>query len=165
MPNSINSLSPSFRDYLLLKNLVTDTVIDNGLQSLLGGVGFPASVETLPNAVQPSNSISNTGTIYQESNTILNTYQGGIYDYAQVDIILNQSTNSVIGNQGLYSNSNELLNGQFISNGNLTTSSQIREDMTIKNIYVDVPKQSVINLNTQPVPTFQNLKSLHWVSC
>ena len=159
MPNSINSLSPSFRDYLLLKNLVTDTVIDNGLQSLLGGVGFPASVETLPNAVQPSNSISNTGTIYQESNTILNTYQGGIYDYAQVDIILNQSTNSVIGNQGLYSNSNELLNGQFISNGNLTTSSQIREDMTIKNIYVDVPKQSVINLNTQPVPTFQNLKS------
>ena len=159
MPNSINSLSPSFRDYLLLKNLVTDTVVDNGLQSLLGGVGYPASVETLPNAVQPSNSISNTGTIYQELNTILNPYQGGVDDYSQVNIILNQSTNSTIGNQGPYSNSNELLNGQFISNGNLTNSNEIREGMTIKNIYVDVPKQSVINLNTQPVPVFQNLKS------
>jgi WD40 repeat protein len=159
MPNSINSLSPSFRDYLLLKNLVTDTVVDNGLQSLLGGIGFPASVETLPNAVQPSNSISNTGTIYQELNTILNPYQGGVDDYSQVNIVLNQSTNSTIGNQGIYSNSNELLNGQFTSNGNLTNSNEIREGMTIKNIYVDVPKQSVINLNTQPVPTFQNLKS------
>jgi WD40 repeat protein len=159
MPNSINSLSPSFRDYLLLKNLVTDTVIDNGLQSLLAGVGYPAGVETLPNAVQPSNSIDDTGTIYQELNTILNTFQGTTDDYSQTNIILNQSTNSVIGNQGLYSNSNELLNGQFLANGNLTNSSDVREGMTSKNIYVDIPKQSVIDLNTQPVPTFQNLKS------
>jgi WD40 repeat protein len=159
MPNSINSLSPSFRDYLLLKNLVTDTVIDNGLQSLLGGIGYPVEVETLPIAVQPSNSIDNTGTIYQELNTILNTFQGTTDDYSQTNIILNQSTNSVIGNQGLYSNSNELLNGQFLANGNLTNSSDVREGMTSKNIYVDVPKQSVIDLNTQPVPTFQNLKS------
>ena len=159
MSNSINSTSPSFRDYLLLKNLVTDTVIDNGLQSLLSGVGYPAEVETLPNAVQPSNSIENTGVFYQELNTILNTFQGDTDDYNQVDIILNQSTNSTIGNQGPYSNSNELLNGQFQSNGNLTNSSDIREGMTNKNIYVDIPKQSIINLNTQPVPTFQNLKS------
>jgi hypothetical protein len=159
MPNSINSLSPSFRDYLLLKNLVTDTVVDNGLQSLLSGIGYPVATETLPNAVQPSNSINNTGPLYQELNTILNTYQGGPDDYSQVDIILNQSTNNTIGNQGTYSNSNELLNGQFVYNGSLTNSESIREGLTSKNIYVDVPKQSVINLNTQPVPTFQNLTS------
>jgi hypothetical protein len=159
MSNSINSLSPTFRDYLLLKNLVTDTVVDNGLQSLLGGIGYPASTETLPNAVQPSNSINNTGTIYQELNTILNTYQGNDDDYTQVEIILNQSTNSTIGNQGIYANSNDLLNGQFLSNGVLTNSNSIRQGLTTKNAYVDIPKQSVINLNTQPVPTFQNLTS------
>ena len=159
MSNSINSLSPTFRDYLLLKNLVTDTVVDNGLQSLLSGIGYPAPVETLPNAVQPSNSIEDTGTLYQELNTILNTYQGGAGDYSQVEIILNQSTNNTIGNQGPYSNSNLLLNGQFFYNGNLTNSDSIRQSLTTKNIYVDVPKQSVINLNTQPVPTFQNLTS------
>jgi hypothetical protein len=159
MPNSINSISPSFRDYLLLKNLVTDTVVDNGLQSLLSGIGYPVATETLPNAVQPSNSINNTGTLYQELNTILNTYQGNEDDYSQVDIILTQSTNNTIGNQGIYANSNELLNGQFVYNGGLTNSELIREGLTSKNIYVDVPKQSVINLNTQPVPTFQNLTS------
>jgi hypothetical protein len=159
MPNSINSLSPTFRDYLLLKNLVTDTVVDNGLQSLLSGIGYPVATETLPNAVQPSNSINNTGQLYQELNTILNTYQGNADDYSQVEIILNQSTNSVIGNQGIYSNSNELLNGQFVYNGSLTNSDSIRQSLTTKNIYVDVPKQSVINLNTQAVPTFQNLTS------
>jgi hypothetical protein len=159
MSNSINSLSPTFRDYLLLKNLVTDTVVDNGLQSLLSGIGYPAPVETLPNAVQPSNNIEDTGTLYQELNTILNTYQGGAGDYSQVEIILNQSTNNTIGNQGPYSNSNLLLNGQFFYNGNLTNSDLIRQSLTTKNIYVDVPKQSVINLNTQPVPTFQNLTS------
>lgn len=159
MPNSINSISPSFRDYLLLKNLVTDTVVDNGLQSLLSGIGYPVTTETLPNAVQPSNSINNTGPLYQELNTILNTYQGSPDDYSQVEIILNQSTNNTIGNQGIYANSNELLNGQFVYNGGLTNSESIREGLTSKNIYVDVPKQSVINLNTQPVPTFQNLTS------
>ena len=159
MPNSINSISPSFRDYLLLKNLVTDTVVDNGLQSLLSGIGYPVSTETLPNAVQPSNSINNTGPLYQELNTILNTYQGNDDDYSQVEIVLNQSTNNTIGNQGIYANSNELLNGQFVYNGGLTNSESIREGLTSKNIYVDVPKQSVINLNTQPVPTFQNLTS------
>jgi hypothetical protein len=159
MSNSINSLSPTFRDYLLLKNLVTDTVVDNGLQSLLAGIGYPVATETLPNAVQPSNSINDTGTLYQELNTILNTYQGGAGDYSQVEIILNQSTNNTIGNQGPYANSNELLNGQFVYNGNLTNSDSIRQSLTTKNIYVDVPKQSVINLNTQPVPTFQNLTS------
>jgi hypothetical protein len=159
MPNSINSLSPSFRDYLLLKNLVTDTVVDNSLQSLLAGIGYPASIETLPNAVLPSNSINDTGIIFQQSNTGLNTFQGGLDDYSQVNIILNQSTNNTIGNQGLYNNSNELLNGQFLANGILTDSDSIRESLTSKNIYVDVPKQSVINLNTQPVPTYQNLTS------
>jgi hypothetical protein len=159
MSNSINSLSPTFRDYLLLKNLVTDTVVDNGLQSLLAGIGYPVATETLPNAVQPSNSINDTGQLYQELNTILNTYQGGAGDYSQVEIILNQSTNNTIGNQGPYANSNELLNGQFVYNGSLTNSDSIRQSLTTKNIYVDVPKQSVINLNTQAVPTFQNLTS------
>ena len=126
MSNSINSLSPSFRDFLLLKNLVTDTVVDNGLQALLGGVGFPTQTETPPNAVQPSNSISNTGPIYQELNTILNQYQGTENDYTQVDIVLNQSTNSTIGSSTPYVNNNQLLNSQFNYNGNFVTSESLR---------------------------------------
>jgi hypothetical protein len=159
MPNSINSLSPSFRDYLLLKNLVTDTVVDNGLQALLNTIGYPAPIETLPNAVQASSNLEEIGVIFQQSNTGLNQYQGGPDDYTQVQIVLNQSNNSVIGNQGLYSNTNQLLNGQFYYNGNLTNSQSIRQSLTSKNLYVDVPKQTVVNLNTQVVPSFQNLGS------
>jgi hypothetical protein len=159
MPNSINSLSPSFRDYLLLKNLVTDTVVDNGLQALLNTIGYPAPIETLPNAVQASSNLEEIGVIFQQSNTGLNQYQGGPDDYTQVQIVLNQSNNSVIGNQGLYSNTNQLLNGQFYYNGNLTNSQSIRQGLTSKNLYVDVPKQTVVNLNTQVIPSFQNLTS------
>jgi WD40 repeat protein len=159
MPNSINLLSPSFRDYLLLKNLVTDTVVDNGLESLLGGIGKPTEIETLPNAVQPSNSISNTGPVYQELNTILNQYQGTENDYTQVDIVLNNSINSTITQSGPYTSNNELLNGQFYYNGNLVTSESIRKDLTTKNVYIDKEKQTVINLNTQPVAAYQNLTS------
>ena len=156
MPNSINTLSPSFRDYLLLKNLVTDTVVDNGLQSLLSGIGFPAQTETLPNAVQPSNSIDDTYQIYQEYNTIVNQYQGGVNDYTQVNIIYNPSINSTVGP---YNNNNDLLNENFYSNGVLTNSETIRKELTLKNIYVDVPKQLTIDLNTQAVSTYQNLTS------
>ncbi len=148
MSNSINSLSPSFRDYLLLKNLVTDTVVDNGLEALLNGIGLPTQTETPPNAVQPSNSINLTGIFYQESNTILNQYQGNPNDYTQVNIVYNQS-NSNITNQGPYNNSNKLLG----------SSEDYRDNNTIKNAYVDKDKQDTINLNTQPVPVFQNLTS------
>lgn len=148
MSNSINSLSPSFRDYLLLKNLVTDTVVDNGLEALLNGIGLPTQTETPPNAVQPSNSINLTGVFYQESNTILNQYQGNPNDYTQVNIVYNQS-NSNITNQGPYSNSNKLLG----------SSEDYRDSNTIKNAYIDKDKQDTINLNTQPVPVFQNLTS------
>jgi hypothetical protein len=148
MSNSINSLSPSFRDYLLLKNLVTDTVVDNGLEALLNGIGLPTQIETPPNAVQPSNSINLTGVFYQESNTILNQYQGNPNDYTQVNIVYNQS-NSNITNQGPYSNSNKLLG----------SSEDYRDSNTIKNAYIDKDKQDTINLNTQPVPVFQSLTS------
>jgi hypothetical protein len=148
MSNSINSLSPSFRDYLLLKNLVTDTVVDNGLEALLNGIGLPTQTETPPNAVQPSNSINLTGVFYQESNTILNQYQGNPNDYTQVNIVYNQS-NSNITNQGPYSNSNKLLG----------SSEDYRDSNTIKNAYIDKDKQDTINLNTQPVPVFQSLTS------
>ena len=159
MPNSINSLSPTFRDYLLLKNLVTDTVVDNGLESLLGSIGRPTEIENLPNAVQPSNSISNTGPFYQELNTILNQYQGTENDYTQVDIVFNNSINSTITQSGLYTSNNELLNGQFYYNGNFITSESLRQNLTSKNVYVDKPKQTVVDLKTQPVTAYQNLTS------
>jgi len=43
MPDSINSLSPDFRDFLLNRNLITDSVTDNGLDGLLVGIGTPLS--------------------------------------------------------------------------------------------------------------------------
>jgi hypothetical protein len=148
MPNSINSLSPSFRDFLLLKNLITDTVIDNGLESLLSGVGKPTSIETPPVVVKPSDNIEEIGIVYQQQNTILNQYQGSAEDYSQVNIILNQS----IGNvdiSGPYTNTNQILNGQFYYDGLFTNSSEIRQNQTNNNLYVNIDSQVPVDIKTQ----------------
>ena len=58
---TIDDISPNFRDALLNRNIVSDTVEDNGLYSLLFGIGLPTSVETLPVAVSPSDDIEEQG--------------------------------------------------------------------------------------------------------
>jgi hypothetical protein len=91
MPN-IDNISPGFRDALLNRNIISDTVEDNGLYSLLFGIGLPASVDTPPIAVSPSNDIEEEGEEFQEANLLLNKYKGTSDDYRKVDLYYLPST-------------------------------------------------------------------------
>ena len=68
MSNSINSLSPNFRDFLLGRNIITDTIKNNGLEALLVGIGYPVDASVQPVSIQSSNDISIDGETYQEIN-------------------------------------------------------------------------------------------------
>ena len=89
---TIDDISPNFRDVLLNRNIVSDTVEDNGLYSLLFGIGLPTSVETLPVAINPSNDIEDDGEEFQEYNLLLNKYKGTSDDYRKVDLYYLPST-------------------------------------------------------------------------
>jgi WD40 repeat protein len=160
MPNpyNINDFSPSLRDYLLNKNIVADTITNNGLLADLIGIGSPVQTETLPIAVSPSPDIVDDGLFYKDQNVLNNQFLGGPTDYTLIDI--QYLNNNITSQTGPYSNNNDLLNTPFIdNNGNSVTSTDIRQQTTVKNIYVDTDKQLTINLNTTPVPTYQNLTS------
>jgi len=160
MPNpyNINDFSPSLRDYLLNKNIVADTITNNGLLADLIGIGSPVQTETLPIAVSPSPDIVDDGLFYKDQNVLNNQFIGGPTDYTLIDI--QYLNNNITSQTGPYSNNNDLLNTPFIdNNGNSVTSTDIRQQTTVKNIYVDTEKQLTINLNTTPVPTYQNLTS------
>jgi len=89
MPNSINSLSPDFRDFLLNRNIITDTIKNNGLEALLVGIGYPAEISVQPESVQASNDIETEGETHQETNLIVNKYKGTDLDHRKVNIIYN----------------------------------------------------------------------------
>ena len=156
---SINNFSPSIRDFLLNKNIVADTITNNSLLADLVGVGYPVPIENgiPPNVVLPSTDLTVLGDAYLDSSILYNQYVGNATDYTQINI---QTNSTITSQQGPYTNNNDLLNGQFIDYTNVSTnSSQIREDLTIKNFYVDVPKQDVVNINTQVNLIYQNLNS------
>jgi hypothetical protein len=156
---SINNFSPSIRDFLLNKNIVADTITNNSLLADLVGVGYPVPIENgiPPNVVLPSTDLTVIGDATLDATIINNQYVGNPTDYTQINI---QTNSSVTTQQGPYSNNNDLLNGQFIDYTNVSTNSNVvREGLTTKNFYVDVPKQEVINLNTQVNLIYQNLNS------
>jgi outer membrane protein OmpA-like peptidoglycan-associated protein len=151
MPNNINLLSPDFRDYLLNRNIISDTIQNNGLDGLLVGIGIPAEVSHSPEAVQPSVSIEIDGVFYKDLNVVQNKYQTDDDGYRQASInYLPGNTNSTIAgnpyNQEPYSNEAAEIEEY---------GSEFRKFNTIKNNYLDVEKQSRIDFGTQPVPTFQ----------
>ena len=150
MPNGINTLSPDFRDWLLNKNLITDTIQNNGLEPLLQGIGIPAEVSSQPIAVQSSTDIQVDGVYYKDLNTVLNKYQGTDDDYYTVSVnFLPGNTNSTIAgnswNNEPYSiDAAELLeaNGENLKFG------------TTKNFYLDVSQQSIVEIKYKK-PSYQ----------
>ena len=95
MPNGINTLSPTFRDALLNRNVITDTITDNGLLSELVGLGYPVDPSTPPESVQSSPDITVDGVFYKDDNISLNKYQGDANDYSQYSVTyLPGNTNS-----------------------------------------------------------------------
>tara|TARA_R110000772_G_scaffold17946_3_gene49873 strand:+ start:35439 stop:38723 length:3285 start_codon:yes stop_codon:yes gene_type:complete len=75
MPNNINELSPNFRDFLLNRNIVADTVSNNGLESLLNGIGLPTTISNYNQNVQAGVDILVDGVHYKDLNVINNKFQ------------------------------------------------------------------------------------------
>jgi len=150
MPNSINTLSPDFRDYLLGRNIITDTIQNNGLEALLQGIGIPANIDNPPEAVQASTDIEVDGPLYKDLNVVLNKYQGDDDDYRKVNVTyLPGNTNSTISSnpagQEPYSSVDAKL---------LEENSENRKLVTIKNNYLDVDQQFIYTV-TDNVPAYQ----------
>jgi len=135
MPNGINTLSPDFRDFLLNRNLISDTIQNNGLEPLLLGIGLPTEISHTPLAVQASTDIEVDGVFYKDLNIILNKYQGQDDDYEKISIdYLPATTNSNIGPAGgaPYTSQQTFL---------INNSSDDLEFNTSKNYYVDASQQ------------------------
>jgi hypothetical protein len=86
MSNSINTLSPNFRDILLNRNIISNIITDNGLSGLLNGIGYPTQIENIPTTVRQGNSISNTNSIFRNSNTKNNSVQANTTSYRNISI-------------------------------------------------------------------------------
>jgi len=160
MPESINSLSPDFRDFLLNRNLVTDSISDNGLTSLLVGIGTPKTdISSVPDVVNPSESIVSDGVLHKDLNVLTNKYQGTDYDYKQVNIVYqsNLPPTSAIIYSSNYTDDNGILDEtlELPPNRGFSQGGDIRQYNTSLNLYNDTDKQIVTNLVYQPNPNVQ----------
>jgi len=165
MPESINSLSPDFRDFLLNRNLITDTVTSNGLDALLVGIGVPiTNIGTAPETVQASEDIVGDGSLYKDLNLVTNKYQGSDDDYRLASIDFNSAGNpptsafiyssSYTDEQGVLNNTlNTPANGPF-------QGGDVREFNTSKNLYDDESKRLLINLDDVLLP---NVKYTNYI--
>jgi hypothetical protein len=165
MPDSINSLSPDFRDFLLNRNLITDSVTDNGLDGLLVGIGTPLSnIGTPPEAVQASPDIIPDGSLYKDLNLVTNKFQGNDVDYRLANITYKSSITppasafiysaSYTEDDGVLSDTlNTPANGAF-QGGN------IRQFNTSKNLYDDPSMRLVVNMNDVLLP---NVKYTNYI--
>jgi hypothetical protein len=167
MPDTINSLSPDFRDALLNRNIISDTVTDNGLEGLLVGIGVPiTNIGTPPEAVQPSTSILTNGEFYKDLNLITNQFQGSDDDYQLVSIVYNPNnppnsayiySEGYVENSGiLYDTLNTPANGPF-------QGGDIRSFNTSRNLYDDPEQRTLVNLNSVSLPSvkYTNYKDLN----
>lgn len=150
MPNSINSLSPTFRDLLLNRNSITDTITNNGLSTLLNGIGLPADPSTQPESVQTSPDIEVDGVFHRDLDIVTNKYQGTATDYEQYSVnYLPGNTNSTIGgnvwNNEPYGDPAADL---------IDANDGFLQLQTSKNIYLDVDKQVPVSIEYK-ASTFQ----------
>ena len=85
----INNFSPNFRDALLLRNLVTDTVRNNSLTSWLDSINKPTDIGDGVGKVKGSEDIEVSGPIYQEKNIKFNKINEVDY-YKKLNIPFNK---------------------------------------------------------------------------
>jgi len=83
----ISSLSPSIRESLLARNIISDTVEENGLSGLLFDIGQLASTTNGTQNVRPSDNIEELGDLYKDLLIINNKFQGELTDYQRVSIV------------------------------------------------------------------------------
>lgn len=138
MSNNINSISSDFRDFLLNRNIITDTIENNGLISLLQGIGFHGEIGNPPESVQPSEDIMVNGDFHRDLNIINNKIQSDEYQSIDMNLIPgNSELSSVITNseeyQGLntinniYSPTNNVYENYSVYDNTFNTSINQRE--------------------------------------
>lgn len=160
MPNSINSLSPNFRDFLLNRNLVTDTVTANGLETLLNGIGLPVtSIGTPPESVQPSPNIISDGSLYKELNVGTNKFKGNDSDYELININYNSNITppaSAFIYSVNYASEDGILNDtlNIPANGPFQ-GGNIRKFSTSRNLYNDPSMQILRTIDDIFAPNVQ----------
>lgn len=156
MPNGINNISPDLRDWLLNKNLIlSDTITNNGLQGLSVGLGQPAEVETLPNAVQSSTNIESEGQFYRDLNLFYNPYKSH-NNNEEIDI-----TTASVGNIGNIPLGTQPLQYQenIGSENDDSVFNQYAEDgreHLNKNKYFDNDELYKVNINSTSVASKSN---------
>lgn len=107
MNNSINSLSPNIRDFLLNRNLIlSDTVVDNNLSSIASGLGVQRNLNSIDNNVKPSTNLE-ISSIDSRNNSIKQNRYISIEDMVNATIIDNSKSYKQI-NGGYIKENNEL---------------------------------------------------------
>ena len=145
MPDTINSVSPSIRDYLLNRNLIlADSIVNNGLSGAAVGLGGLSSTETLPVAVQASEDIEVSS--IEVRNRILNKNP---YQSTDDRNLVNINTTSDLIRPGTtseeYGNS---VGSQTEESDFQSISISSREIQTLRNRYIsaeDMVNATIIN--------------------
>ena len=123
----ISSLSPSIREDLLLRNITSDTVEDNGLSGLLFNIGEFASIVNGTQNVRPSDNLEEIGDLYRDLLIINNRFQGELNDYQRISIVTNATE---VSDGQPYNTSPEPANSPIIQNNELN-----KEFNALKNKY------------------------------
>lgn len=150
----INSLSPSIREALLNRNIISDTVTENGLSGLLYSISNFTSIGDATQSVQASPNIEEIGELYQDLLIINNKYQGSLDDRMQISII--DVNNNVDSNGPKYS----------VNSANLLENSELHNDLNIinnkyknslgTNQVIDIKTYQPLDPNTIPQPYSQD---------
>lgn len=156
MPNGINEISPDLRDWLLGKNLIlSDTIMNSGLDGLATGLGLPGKLETLPNAVQQSSGVMGDSEYYRDLNLLYNPYKS---DNGNQLIDISSTNNGTIGNLPLGTPPTEYtqsIASKFKDSKFSISADQAREEM-LKNKYYDADEIYQVNINTTFVASESN---------
>ena len=147
--NTINSLSPNYRDFLFDLNLISDTVINNKLKGLLSDVGEPVSDLYLsPSVKDQKYSLSQLGDLQLDVNNQQNTFVGTPEDYQRysVNYINASNGNPVIYYTNAYKDASGVISE---SKRTIVNGLDVSTFNTSKNEYFDKDKQYIVDLNTE----------------
>jgi len=83
----INSTAPTFRQILLGRNIVSDSVSNNGLEALTQGIGSFVSIGHGTPNVHPSEDLELIGNLYRDLMIVNNKHQGSLDERRRISIV------------------------------------------------------------------------------
>jgi len=131
----ISSTAPSFREVLLGRNIIADSISNNGLESLTYGIGNFVSIgHNTPN-VHPSEDLEIIGELHRDLMLINNKHHGELEDIRKVSVVY---LPNVEENEGKY----------WVNSANLVENSLLYNDLNvINNKYKNVlGEQTIIDI-------------------